>query len=147
MQAIHHSFIIIIYIRPLLEYASTVWNPHKIGLSRQLETIQHRFTRRLFGRQVPSYDDRLQLLAIPSLSTRRRNADLTLAYKLIHKLIDLNSSAVGVELCKGITRSAGINLTVRRAKSTLVKKSFNYRIAAIWNKLPIETKLHKNYCF
>ena len=64
-----------------------------------------------------------------------------LAYKLIHKLIDLNSSAVGVELCKGITRSAGINLTVRRAKSTLVKKSFNYRIAAIWNKLPIETKL------
>ena len=112
----------IIYIRPLLEYASTVWNPHEIGLSRQLKTIQHRFTRYLFGRHAPSYEDRLQLLAIPSL-TRRRNADLTLAYKLIHKLIDLNSSAVGVELCKGITRSAGINLTVRWAKSTLVKKA------------------------
>ena len=128
------------YIRPLLEYASTVWNPQELGLSRQLETIQHRFTRRLFGSHAPSYEDRLQLLAIPSLSTRRRNADLMLAYKLIHKLIDLNSSAAGVELCKGITRSASINLTVRRAKSTLVKKSFNYRIAAIWNKLPIETK-------
>ena len=137
----------IIYIRPLLEYASTVWNPHEIGLSRQLETIQHRFTRRLFGRHAPSYEDRLHLLAIPSLNTRRRNADLILVYKLIHKLIDLKSSAVGLELCKVITRSAGINLTVRRAKSTFVKKNFNYRIAAMWNKLPIETKLHKNYCF
>ena len=96
-------------------------NPHEIGLSCQLETIQHRFTRCLFGRHTPSYEDRLQLLAIPFLSTRRRNADLTLAYKLIHKLIDLNSSAVGVELCKEITRSTGVNLTVRRAKSTLKK--------------------------
>ena len=69
----------IIYIRPLLEYASTVWNPHEIGLSRQLETIQHRLTRRLFGRHAPSYEDRLQLLAIVSLGTRRLNADLTLA--------------------------------------------------------------------
>ena len=131
----------IIHIRPLLEYASTAWNPHEIGLSHQLETIQHCFIRRLFGRHAPSYEDRLQLLAIPFLSTRRRNADLTLAYKLIHRLIDLNSSAVGVELCKGITRSTGVNLTVRRAKSTLVKKSFNYRIVAMWNKLPIKTKL------
>ena len=34
----------IIYIRPLLEYASTVWNPHEIGLSHHFQkTIQHRF--------------------------------------------------------------------------------------------------------
>ena len=132
------------YVRPLLEYASTVWNPKEIGLCEQLEAIQRKFTRRLFGRNAPVYEQRLNLLNMPSLFSRRDNADLTFAFKLIHNIIDLDKSAVGIELSQGITRSSGIDLRVRRAKYEYVKKCFNYSIAHKWNKLPVTTKTAKS---
>ena len=131
----------ITYIRPLLEYASTVWNPNEIGLGNQLEGVQRRFTSRLFGRNALSYEERLHVLGIQSLMSRRSNADLTFTYKLLHNLVDITPAAVGVELNCGITRSAGIDLVVRRAKTERIRKCFNYKIATLWNKLPAQTKM------
>ena len=59
--------IFLMYIRPSLEYASIIWNPREFGINMQLEWVQRRFTRQLFGWSVPSYEDRLALLGVPSL--------------------------------------------------------------------------------
>ena len=32
-------------VRPILEYGSSVWDPHCIGLNRELENVQMRATR------------------------------------------------------------------------------------------------------
>ena len=47
----------LLYIRPSLENFSIIWNPWKIGAAMQLERVQRRFTRRLFGWSAPSYED------------------------------------------------------------------------------------------
>ena len=37
----------IVYVKPIIEYASTVWNPSSIGLNREVEQVQRRLTKRL----------------------------------------------------------------------------------------------------
>ena len=36
----------IVYVRPLLEYASPVWNPHHKYAVAKIESVQRRFTKR-----------------------------------------------------------------------------------------------------
>ena len=45
------------YIRPILEYGSSVWNPHSnyIGYNDLLEKVQRNFTKKLFYRCNLSY--------------------------------------------------------------------------------------------
>ncbi len=76
------------FIRPLLEYTSTVWSP---SLSRRsslgclssvdrIESVQRLFTRRLFFRcglpMGTSYLERLRVLNLEPLQLRRLKADL-----------------------------------------------------------------------
>jgi hypothetical protein len=37
------------YVRPTLEYASPVWSPVAVGLTRDLENVQRRFTKDYVG--------------------------------------------------------------------------------------------------
>ena len=68
------------FIRPVLEYFSTVWNPyiharHFIGMTDQLENVQRYFTRRVYYRCKleckHDYPDRLVHLQLESLELRR----------------------------------------------------------------------------
>ena len=128
------------YIRPRLEYASIIWNPSGVGLSKQLENVQRRFTRKLFGDIQLSYEDRLNSLAIPTLSSRRKSADFIFAFKLLHNLIDIESSSVGVILSANNTRSRGADLVRGSATSHLVEGCYSYRISHMWNDLPLPVK-------
>ena len=82
-------------VRPLLEYASVVWNPrHKIYISL-VERVQHRFLRlasRVSGCPM-SFDDHdygpiLRKIRFSTLSDRRIVSDLMFLYKIIHGQID-----------------------------------------------------------
>jgi len=73
-----------VYARPLLEYASCVWSPHLITDIQRLERVQRRFTKRLRGLSILTYKDRLQVLGLQSLESRRLQSDLT--YRLHIKL-------------------------------------------------------------
>ena len=79
-----------IYVHPCLECAPADWSPINVGTSDQLEKIQRRFMRKLFGSQLPVYEARLNILGLPSLSMRRKAADLVLTFKLLHNLIDFD---------------------------------------------------------
>ena len=74
----------ITYVRPLLEYCSTVWSPSSKTLVDQLESVQRRFTKRLPGLQSVAYDERCARLKIDRLELRRLYADLILFYKIIY---------------------------------------------------------------
>ena len=87
---------------------------------------------------LPTRIDCVCCMGLQSLSDRRKFSDLSYAYKLLHGLVDVNTASLDVTVSHGVTR--GVNLTVRRVTSQLVKKSFTYRIAHEWIALPFLTK-------
>ena len=60
-------------VRPHLEYASVIWNPHHKRLKVLLENVQRRATRMLKGLRLSkmSYSERMLKLGIPSFECRR----------------------------------------------------------------------------
>ena len=50
------------YVRPILEYCSPIWNPHKKYLIDRIERIQRRFTKAISSVASHPYMDKLRLL-------------------------------------------------------------------------------------
>ena len=76
----HNNYIISFksYVRPLLEYASTLWHPYSCGLNN----IE--FTKRVFSKcnfPYHNYEYRYHFLKLNTLSQRRLIGDLTMVYK------------------------------------------------------------------
>ena len=80
------------YVKPILEYCTSVWSPFLIKDIDRIEGVQRYFTRRVFYKNEFSYNDRLFLLDMEALNVRRVETDLTMYYKVINGLNDLNPS-------------------------------------------------------
>ena len=63
-------------VRPHLEYASQVWNPHLIRHTDQLERIQKFALKVCFKQWNSSYSELLELSTLPSLLMRRKLLNL-----------------------------------------------------------------------
>ena len=50
------------YVRPLLEYCSSVWSPCTVTGVNKIESVQRQFTKKLPGLWDLSYDHRLSVL-------------------------------------------------------------------------------------
>ena len=83
------------FVRPILEYGSIIWNPNQMNLSNRIESVQKQFL--LFALRhmnwgsrflLPSYDDRLKIMNLPSLKDRRQLLSITFIIKLINGAID-----------------------------------------------------------
>ena len=83
------------FIRPILEYASVVWNPYYESHSDRIESIQKKFLlfalRKLGWRRgfdMPSYVSRCKLIHLETLSRRRLNSGLFFIFDLLNGHID-----------------------------------------------------------
>ena len=76
----------ITYVRPILEDASSVWNPHLLKHINALERVQRHFTKRITVLRHLSYEERLACLELDTLECRHLKADLTMYYKNMHNL-------------------------------------------------------------
>ena len=63
-------------IRPKLEYAQSVWNPHLQGRVYAIEAVQRRATERNPGFRNLDYSERLEKLNLTTLSFRRVMGDM-----------------------------------------------------------------------
>ena len=72
-------------VRPILDYSSTIWNPHQMGVIRKLENVQRRSTKLIPSLQNLTYSERLKNLNLPSLSYRRNRIDLIMTYKILNE--------------------------------------------------------------
>ena len=71
-------------VRPVLEYGSSVWDPHTHGLQEELEKVQNRVARFVMGNYVfetGSMTGILGQLKWESLKKRRNDSRLILLYK------------------------------------------------------------------
>ena len=71
-------------MRPVLEYGSSVWDPHTKGIQEELEKVQNRagrFVTRNYTLEEGSMTDILEQLKWESLKKRRTDNRLILLYK------------------------------------------------------------------
>ena len=77
-------------VRPHLEYASSVWDPHLQKHINMLEMVQRkyvRFIKRNYSREPGTVTSLIQDLNLPSLQVRRKISRLALLHKTIHQSI------------------------------------------------------------
>ena len=124
-------------IRPILEYASVIWNPNALGQIRRLEKVQKWYTKRIAGLHSLSYNERLQVLQLETLLSRRRYFDLLHVYKV------LGNSRVRDQMFQ-MQRDAQV-MTLRghefaihklRANTRQRRQFFANRVIDDWNRLP-----------
>ena len=131
------------YVRPIIEYNTCTWSPYQISDKERVESVQAMFTRRLCQRaniSYVNYKDRLQKLNLESLESRRTKNDLTLVYKIINNLVDIDyttffsfNSFGGHNL-----RRHSLQLAGKKPAANLCRgKFFSHRVINDWNSLPI----------
>ena len=137
------------FIRPLLEYNTSIWNSSSISNIKAVEQVQRTFTRKLLQKlNTPfnNYDDRLKILNLESLQLRRLHFDLILVYKIIHGLIEINFNHFFELLTLSYNfRHHKFALSRQPAATGLtLNQSFKYRIVKVWNSLPAAVVESKN---
>ena len=75
-------------VRPHLEYANSVWCPHKLGDIKEIEKVQKRATKLVINLKKIPYTNRLQRLKLPTLKYRRLLGDMIEVFKTTHNIYD-----------------------------------------------------------
>ena len=78
-------------MRPILEYAATVWAPYHHTDIYQLEAVQRRaarFAMNCYDR-YQSVTSMLHSLDWPTLTKRRDHLKITMMYKIIHNIVHI----------------------------------------------------------
>jgi hypothetical protein len=128
------------FVRPVLEYACSVWDPHNIKLIKSLEAIQRRAARWTLQRfrRTSSVDDMLSSLDWPSLQSRRRRARLALFFKFHYGsvIIDSKYSPTQQPTARRPRRTHSLTYPVPSCRTDYRKYSFFPNTVMDWNKLP-----------
>jgi hypothetical protein len=134
-------FAFVSYIRPLLEYNSSVWNPTQKYLINLLEKVQRSFTKRIPSISHLSYTDRLSALNLELLELRRLRFDLIGYYKIINNLTDISpSDFFTFYVPPASSRTPMPTLQKPRRANQKLLSSFCCRAIDAWNALPPSVK-------
>ena len=125
------------YVRPLLEYCSSVWNPHTLCNITKIESVQRAFTKRLSGLSTHTYNDRLRELKLETLEKRRLKNDLVMCYKLLHGNVE--SNFCDFFQLVNYTNTRGHNYKIAKQFSCVNAHKYNFpnRFVDAWNSLPV----------
>uniref|UniRef100_A0A1I8AZW6 Reverse transcriptase domain-containing protein n=1 Tax=Meloidogyne hapla TaxID=6305 RepID=A0A1I8AZW6_MELHA len=136
-----------IYVLPILEYASEIWNPHLKEFTNKIEKVQKFYTRIAFTKcktisKKVSYIKRLQFFRLQQLILRRKIIDLATLYKIIMGFSYLKRDKF-LEINKRPSRKHNF-LIKMKSKNNKTHNSFINRCIPDWNNLPQEAFLNKN---
>ena len=128
-------------IRPILEYASTIWSPHRKFLIEAIERVQSKVTKFAFNwSSAYTYGERLTMLKLPSLKWRRLYLDVLMVHRILHGYQEMRSNFFCL-----YTEQSTLNLRKHRYmiykrpfKSDIFKNHFVNRVVDTWNSLPYD---------
>lgn len=143
-------------VRPHLEYAAPVWNPHKEKHIELIEKVQRRATKIPVGLAGIPYEERLKAWGLTSLEERRIRGDLIQIYKCLNGIEEVHwhtgprfpTNPYGESAFRGCK---GRNNRSLARECFPAKKANNYchfvtvrhefflnRVTESWNRLPNE---------
>jgi hypothetical protein len=125
------------FVRPSLEYASTVWDPHTQANINKVESIQRRAARFVTNNYDPraSVTTLLQDLNWPTLQHRRQLAKLIMMYRITYHLIEIPSITYLIPSRSG-TRGHNIRYLQPSTRVLAYQYSFFPSTIRLWNNLP-----------
>ena len=127
-------------VRPTVEYAATVWDPHKEKDKTLLEAVQRRAARYVNNnyseREPGTVTNMLRNLGWNSLEERRKNSRLSMLYKIENDLIGIEKSNF---FKPTDARTRGNNLYHEPIFHPAMFHSFFPRTISDWNQLPTAT--------
>jgi hypothetical protein len=123
-------------VRPHLEYAGSVWSPHKICDIESIENVQRRATKMLPHLKDKSYEERLRILQLPTLKYRRLRGDMIETFKILNKVYDPRATSGLFNLSSGTTRGHSLKVSKERCRLDVRKHFFTNRVVDTWNSLP-----------
>ena len=127
-------------VRPILDYASVVWDPHTTSDIQRLEMIQTkaaRFVINNYKRTEGTVTDILSKLEWPSLQQRKKESRLVVMYKIHHQDIAVPIPEYIQRQTVSRTRQHHpAKFRVMRPSTNVYKFSFFPRTILDWNELP-----------
>ena len=126
-------------IRPVIEYASTVYDPILLKDMNKLESIQRRATKMVIGLADKSYEERLRYLDLPTLRYRRMRGDMINVYKFLHEEYKVDAANL-LPLNKEMrTRGHQLKLKANKCSTRSRLHFFTQRVVNKWNNLSNDT--------
>ena len=127
------------YVRPTVEYCSSVWDPFTERNISSLEKIQ-RLGARFVNNSFSRYDEvtpMLQDLGWEPLQERRAKTKVTTLFKARNTLIDLPLNHLRVSQ---VSTRSNSNYFIPYCRTETLKNSFYYSSIRLWNRLPCDVR-------
>lgn len=140
-----------IYVRPILEFATNIFNPYLIKDINKLEKIQKVFLEIMFKRfnpnifkqnpfaPLPPYNELLFIFHLESLELRRLKSDLSLFHKHLHGNVKINCYN-SYTFQESITRGEKYKIIPNNCKTMIRHNAFFVRTSRLYSKLPVEMR-------
>ena len=125
-----------VYVRPLVEYAPSVWSPSKLYLINSIENLQRRFTKRIPGLKLLSYAERLDNLKIKSLEHKSLISDLVYCYNITHGHSTIKTQDLFTPSNNPSARGHSHRFLPTLCTNNTQQNFFSNRIIKPWNSLP-----------
>ena len=128
-------------VRPILEFPSVIFNPINTGLIAELEKVQRRITRHIIFKSYLmdkniKYEDRLKILNLDTLQSRRIKLDLMYYFKILKGEICLEHSKIPKVMLHITTRNQAKIAHNRFARLLARRQSFFIRTPKCYTRLP-----------
>ncbi len=122
-------------VRPLIEYANSVWWPVTKGLRTELEKVQHRATKMVPELKNEPYEEQLRQSNLPSTAFRHLRGNMINVFKYASETY--NHRFLRFQQVSS-SRSNGFKLPKRQCKTTQYLNYFTNSIIDAWNNLPTD---------
>jgi len=125
------------FVRPILEYACTVWDPFTEKNINKIESVQRRAARFASNRyhNTSSVTDMLEKLGWPSLQHRRKVARLAMLHKILSNEAIVDKKKVIPAMVRQ-RRGHSQQLKLIQSRTQYRQSSFLPKTIKEWNKLP-----------
>ena len=130
-------------VRPILDYASGIWNPYHKKDIEKLEKIQRRATKIIRENRNLPYPVRLRKCKLMSLEERRRRYDLIEMFKIMKGIYKIDKELL-FEINKNPTRGHELKVQKKYSRLNIRKNFFTNRVIDDWNHLPAQAITAKN---